>query len=66
MWLVWDAFKELNQTRTNFGYGGNPITYLEILAWKTLTNSIISAKEIEILKLVDNIFLVHSANRIKE
>lgn len=61
MWLVWDAFKELNQTRTNSEYGCNPISYSEILAWKTLTNSIISVKEIEILKLLDNIFLVHSA-----
>jgi len=61
MWLVWDAFKELSRSRTSNGYGLNSFAYAEILAWKTLTNSDITSKDINVLKMLDNMYLAHSA-----
>ena len=66
MQLVWESFKSLNQTRTYSEVRANPISYSEILAWNILTETNISAKEIQILKLLDNSFLVHLAKQSKE
>lgn len=66
MQLVWESFKSLNQTRTYSEVRANPISYSEILAWNVLTETNISAKEIQILKILDNSFLVHLAKQSKE
>lgn len=66
MELVWEAFKSLNQTRSYSEFSANGITYSEILAWNILTNSNITAKETQILKLLDNSFLVHLAKQSRE
>jgi hypothetical protein len=66
MQLVWESFKSLNQTRTYSEVRANPISYSEILAWNILTETNISAKEIQILKILDNSFLVHLAKQSKE
>ena len=66
MILVWESFKSLNQTRTYSEVRANPISYSEILAWNILTETNISAKEIQILKILDNSFLVHLAKQSKE
>jgi len=66
MILVWESFKSLNQTRTYSEVRANPISYSEIMAWSILTDTILTPKEIYILKLLDNSFLVHLAKQSKE
>lgn len=54
---VWNFFSDLNQSRTSNGFGLNSLSYTEIYAWNQLTNSEITKKEVEILKLLDYEYL---------
>ena len=54
---VWSAFISLSKTRT-VGYSGpNPISYEQIKAWKELTETPISAWEIEAVNRLDAVYL---------
>lgn len=63
---VWNAFGELNSTRSNNGFGPSPISYLEISAWSTLTNNHLSSWEIKVLKMLDSAFLQYASSINKE
>ncbi|HEY9819107.1 MAG TPA: hypothetical protein V6D20_25340 [Candidatus Obscuribacterales bacterium] len=54
---IWSAFILLNQSRTAGLNGPNPITYEQIKAWKELTETPISAWEIEAIRKLDTVFL---------
>jgi hypothetical protein len=50
---VWSAFKRLSSRRSPSFSGVGPITYEQILAWKTLTQNPISPREITVLEALD-------------
>jgi len=54
---IWSAFVALHSARTAGFSGPNPITYSEILAWKTLTESPLKPWEIEVIKQVDKVYM---------
>jgi hypothetical protein len=47
----------LHSARTAGFSGPNPITYSEILAWKTLTESPLRPWEIEVVKQIDQRYM---------
>tara|TARA_R110000851_G_scaffold9707_12_gene35880 strand:- start:406 stop:705 length:300 start_codon:yes stop_codon:yes gene_type:complete len=51
---VWSAFKSLSNRRPPSPSGVGPITYEQILAWKQLTETPITPRQIEVLELLDN------------
>ena len=54
---VWSAFITLSNSRTMGFSGPNPITYIEIKAWKELTETPISSRDIETIKRVDTVYM---------
>lgn len=54
---IWSAFVDLNSARTAGFSGPNPITYTEIKAWKELTETPLSAWDIQALKRLDQVFI---------
>jgi len=54
---VWSAFISLNNTRSSGFSGPNPITYEQVLAWKTLTGSEVSPKEVELIMKIDRVYM---------
>lgn len=54
---VWTYFCQLSNARTNGFSGPNPITYQEISAWKELTQSVLSPRDIECIKALDETYL---------
>ena len=54
---VWSAFVALSNSRTMGFSGPNPITYIEIKAWKELTETPISSRDIEAIKRVDTVYM---------
>ena len=54
---VWSAFIALSNSRTMGFSGPNPITYIEIKAWKELTDTPISSRDIETIKRVDVVYM---------
>jgi hypothetical protein len=54
---VWSAFISLSNSRTAGFSGPNPITYEQIKAWKELTETPISAREIEAIMSVDAVYM---------
>ena len=53
----WSAFVALSNSRTMGFSGPNPITYNEIKAWKELTDTSVSSRDIEAIKLVDVVYM---------
>jgi hypothetical protein len=61
-WIyILEYFFELHNKRSSNGYGPNPISYSEIVAWDRLTNKYITAEEVELIMKIDNIYLEHYA-----
>jgi len=54
---IWDWFLELTATRGSNGFGVNPITYTEIDAWSRLLKTEPSPLEIELIKIIDSVYL---------
>jgi len=54
---IWSAFVSLSSARTAGMSGPNPITYPDIQAWLTLTNQVLSPRDIEAIKLLDSTYL---------
>jgi len=54
---VWSAFISLSNSRTAGFSGPNPITYEQIKAWKELTETPISSREIEAIMSVDAVYM---------
>ena len=58
---VWDYFLDLNDGRSNNGFGANSLSYTEIYSWVQLTGTTLSSTELKILKHLDRIYLsVHN------
>ena len=51
---VWNWFIDLSASRTSNGFGMNPFTYQEILAYFTLISVIPKDWEIKLLKMLDS------------
>lgn len=62
MEYVWTAFLDLNGARTQGFNGPNPITYQDIRAWIDLTETPLSAWEVEAIKRLDRLFMRVVAN----
>ena len=54
---IWSAFVNLSDARTAGFSGPNPLTYTEIQAWMDLTNTQLSARDIEAIKKLDTAYL---------
>lgn len=54
--LLWEIFTKLNNSRT-FGLGENPITYSDIQAYCSLTNTTLEPYQVELLVEMDYAFL---------
>lgn len=54
---VWSAFVVLSNSRSYSQGRPNPITYDQILAWTKLTESVLSARDVEAVKRLDNVYL---------
>tara|TARA_R110000796_G_scaffold81811_1_gene179992 strand:- start:61 stop:249 length:189 start_codon:yes stop_codon:yes gene_type:complete len=51
---IWSAFKCLSNRRSPSASGVSPITYEQILAFKKLTDTPISPREIKVLEALDD------------
>ena len=58
---VWEWFLELSAGRGSNGFGPNPISWLDLLPWTTMTGTITRPAEIEAILAVDRVWLVASA-----
>ncbi len=54
---VWSAFCSLNSARTSGFSGPDPITYTELYHWKELTETPLSAWDIQVIKRLDQVYL---------
>ena len=61
---VWAWFLELSAGRGSNGFGPNPISYLDLLAWSTLTGTITRPAEIEAIMAVDRAWMMQQAANI--
>ena len=57
MMYVWSVFTTLSNSRTAGFSGPNPITYEQIKAWKELTETPISSREVEVIKRLDAVYM---------
>ena len=58
---VWHWFLELSAGRGSNGFGPNPISYLDLLAWSALTGTITRPAEIEAIMSLDRAWLTAQA-----
>jgi len=53
---VWSAFKRLSNRRSSAMSGVSPITYDQILSFKTLTKTPIAPREISVIERLDDLY----------
>lgn len=58
---IWGWFTELSAARGSSGFGPNPISYPDILAWTLLTGTVIRPAEIAAITAVDHAWLIDQA-----
>lgn len=58
---VWSYFSELNRARCGNGFGANPLSYVEIAAWNSLTDAQVTPLEVQIIRALDNLYLTKGA-----
>jgi hypothetical protein len=61
MVLVWHWFTDLNSSRSSNGFGINPISYSEMLAYFQLIDYKPYEWEIDAIKKLDQLMLTHFA-----
>jgi hypothetical protein len=54
---VWSAFISLSNSRTAGFSGPNPITYEQIKAWKELTNTVVSTRDVAAIMSIDRVYM---------
>ena len=54
---LWSAFLSLSVSRTTGFSGPNPITYEEIRAWKELTQTPLTSRDVEAIKRLDLVYM---------
>jgi hypothetical protein len=55
--FAWQAWSEINNARSNNGYGPNPISFSEIKAYVDLTGTPLLPYEIKGIRVVDTAFM---------
>jgi len=55
--FLWNYFLELSSTRPYGHSGPLPITYQEILAWRELSQNVLTSWEVDVIKRLDRIYL---------
>lgn len=63
---VWYHFLDLHGTRGSSGFGGLPITYTEIHSWSLLMGVDLIPWEVQVIKLLDRIYLKKMAEEAAE
>jgi hypothetical protein len=63
---VWLAFKEMNRTRGNNGYGPSPISWEAIAAYGSLLSVSFNPWEIELIGELDQLAMQFFASRKKD
>ena len=58
---VWRWFWELASARSGSGFGGNPISYVDIAAWSRLTDQHPTPWEVTLIRRVDSAVLAVQA-----
>ncbi len=59
---VWVWFLALCEGRSSSGFGPNPISYLDILAWSLLTGTIVRPSEVAAIMALDREYFVAQAS----
>lgn len=54
---LWDAFLDLHSGRSYSSSGANPISWSDILAWDTLTQTGLQEWEVRVIKTLDALWL---------
>ena len=54
---IWAWFLELSAGRGSSGFGPNPISWLDLLAWTALTGMIVRSAEVEAIMALDRAWL---------
>ncbi len=62
---LWNWFIELNAQRTSNGFGGNPIQFVDIMAWARLTDRKPTTWEVKTLRKLDMVWLAE-LSKIKD
>lgn len=60
---VWRWFQELDQARGSNGFGANPISYQDVLAWVQLTGTITRPSEVAAIMMLDRMWLIEQARQ---
>lgn len=63
---IWFAFLQLNSKRTSNGFGINPITYQDVLAYCQLKGVYLNPYEVDLIMQLDNICLEQYAKEQKQ
>ena len=63
---VWAWFLELSAGRGSNGFGPNPISWFDLLAWTALTGTIIRPAEIEAIMALDRAWLKAPAGNVRD
>lgn len=58
---VWGWFLALQNARGSNGFGANPIGWLDILAWRDLTGTLVHPSEVEAIMAVDRVWMAEQA-----
>lgn len=66
MQYIWKYFLDLNRKRTGNGFGPNPITYSEILAYFSVYRIEYDDLEIALIDVLDGIAMEHFAEEIEK
>lgn len=66
MLYLWEWFLELDGGRGAGGFSVNPISYQDIYCWDRLTGKCINANEVEIIKMIDNVFFQYQSKKAKK
>ena len=62
---MWAWFLEFSAGRGGNGFGPNPISYLDLLAWSTLTGTITRPSEIEAIMALDRVWMTQQAANVR-
>ena len=66
MEYLWYDFMMLSRGRTSNGFGANPLTWMDLLAWRQLTATPVNPWEMDTLVALDNAWLSEQAQQSKK
>ena len=58
---VWGWFLALHSARGSNGFGANPISWLDVLAWRDLTGTLIHPSEVDAIMALDRAWMAEQA-----